>query len=103
MRLPVADVGVEAAEHRQPAAGPDRRHDAALGQRGREADRLEQHGLAAGVGAADEQRPLVGRELEVERDHRLRAGEQQRMAAVHDPESAGAGATSGTSPSTATA
>ena len=36
---------------RQPAAGADRRHDPALRQRGGEPDRLEQHGLAAGVRA----------------------------------------------------
>ena len=60
-RLAVADVGEEAPEHRQTAPGADRRHDPALRQRGGEPHRLEQHGLAAGVGAADEQRALVRR------------------------------------------
>ena len=56
--LPVADVGEEAAEDRQPAPGAHRRNDPALRQRGGQPHRLEQHGLAAGVRPADEQGPL---------------------------------------------
>ncbi len=102
--LPVADVGVEAPEHRQPAPGADRRNDPALRQGSGETDRLEEHGLAAGVGTADEQRAFVGGELEVEGHDRFLAGEQQRMAPAYDDERRrSAGSTSGTSPSTATA
>ena len=102
--LPVADVGVEATEDREPAARPDRRHDPALRQRGGQTHRLEQHGLPAGVGAADEQRALAGGKAQIERDHRLRAGEQQRMAPVARRRDRPAPTPrSGTSPSTATA
>ena len=86
MDLPVADVGVEAAEERQPAARAHRRDDAALRQRRGQPDGLEQHRLSAGVGTADEEGALRRHELEVERNDRIRAGQQQRMAAVHDRE-----------------
>ena len=67
-------------------SGADRRDDAALRQRRRETDRLEEDGLAAGVGTADQQRALAGIHLQVERHHRLGSGQEQRVAAVHDPE-----------------
>jgi hypothetical protein len=72
--LPVADVGIEAAEDRQPAPGTDRRNDPALRQRRGEPDGLEQHRLPAGVGPAHEERPLLHREVEVEGNHRLGPG-----------------------------
>ncbi len=54
---------------------PDRRHDPALREQREQADRLDQHGLAAGVGTGDQDRELVGVQLEIERDGMI----EQRM------------------------
>ena len=87
-RLVVADVREEPGEHRQLAAGAHRRDDAALRQRAEEPDRLEQDGLAAGVGTADDERALVRVERQVERHDRLARRQEQRVPPVHDDERA---------------
>ena len=91
-RLSVADVGIEAPEHRQSAPRGERRNDPTLGQGSRETDRLEEHGLAAGVGTAHEQRAFVVSKLEVEGHNRFLAGEQQRMTPAYDDQRARSGA-----------
>ena len=67
-RLFVPHIGEQGVEDRQPGAGPDRRHQAGLRQGGDQADRLEEDGLAAGVGARDHHDPFVWVEFQVERD-----------------------------------
>ena len=67
-------------------SGADRRGNARLRQRRDEAERLEQHRLAAGVRSGDEQRALVGIHLEIERHDVDALREQQRMPSVADRE-----------------
>ncbi len=75
-RLVVADVGEHPVEHRQ--AGPRGRHpQAALVQHRQQPERLQRHGLAAGVRAGDHQRPDA-LERQVDRHGRRRV--EQRMA-----------------------
>ncbi len=61
-RLMVTDIGKDPGETREHGALPHRRHHAALRHRRQEADGLEQHRLAAGVGTAHHHRPLLRRE-----------------------------------------
>src|SRR5690606_11909512 len=53
-RLLVADVGEDVPEDREPAPLPDRRDDPRLRHRADQADRLEEHRLAARVGTGDQ-------------------------------------------------
>ena len=74
-------------EHGNAALGADRRGDAGLTHRRDETERLEQHGLAAGVRSRHEQRALLGDEREVERDDVDALREQQRMTADRESRS----------------
>ena len=90
-RLLVADVGIDAPEHRQPAAGRRRHVEPALRHEREEPDALERHRLAAGVGAGDHEHPVLAAEPQAHR-HGLRRAldpeprrqlrHQQRMAGV---------------------
>ena len=67
-RLAVADVGKDLAEHRELGLGTQGWNDTALRQQADQADGLDQHRLAAGVGAGHEQSEFIGSERQVERD-----------------------------------
>ncbi len=67
-RLAVADVGKDLRKDRQRGMRPDRWDDAALGHQCQQTDRLDQHGLAAGIGTGDQDGEFVGVQFEVERD-----------------------------------
>ena len=83
-RLPIADVGEHRGEHRERRLGSERRNDAALGHQAQEPDGLDEHRLAARIRTGDEDRELVGREHQVERNDRCLAADEERVAAVAD-------------------
>ncbi len=85
-RLLVADVGEAIIEERDAALVAHGGGDPRLGHRGEQAERLEQHRLAAGVRAGEEQRALARVHREVERDHGAGTRGEQRMAAGEDRE-----------------
>jgi hypothetical protein len=91
-RLFIADIGIDVVEHRDGAFGIHRRRNPGLHHDRDDPDRLQQHGLAAGVGPRDEERPLVGPHRKVER-HDLRAlgrraREQERVPRTPEREAA---------------
>src|ERR1700682_4957677 len=88
-RLLIADVGVDVIEYRYPGTESDRRGDSRLNERGEKPERLEKHGLAAGVWAGDEQRALIREHLEIEWDDVDPLRDEERVAALDDPKSFG--------------
>ncbi len=77
--LLVAHRGDQPGERRQAGAGSGRHRQPALVHQRQEPDRLEGHGLAAGVGAGDDQHATFPAELDVERhDVALMAGLPER-------------------------
>ena len=67
--LLVADVGKHVVEDRELRAFARRHVQAALGHQGEQADRLQGHRLAAGVGPGHDQDPKSDSEIEVDRHH----------------------------------
>src|ERR1700682_3185052 len=88
-RLLVADIGVDVVEYRDPGTESDGRGDPRLNERGEKPERLEEHGLAAGVGPGDEQRALVREHLEIEWNDVDTLRDEKRVAALDDRESVG--------------
>ena len=75
--LLVADVGVDVVEQRQLRAGLDRDVQPRLRHGRHQPDGLERDGLAAGVGAGDDQREGARREVDIQRHDGVRI--EQRM------------------------
>ena len=67
--LGVADVGEDRPKGAELAAFVHGDGDAALGHEGQEAQGLQGHGLAAGVGPGDDEKAVLGGERQVNRDH----------------------------------
>ena len=67
--LGVADVGEDRPKGAQLAAFVHGNGDAALGHEGQEAQGLQGHGLAAGVGPGDDEKAVLGVEGQVNRDY----------------------------------
>src|SRR6267378_1280439 len=88
-RLLVSDVGVDVVEYRDPGTESDGRGDSRLNERGEKPERLEEHGLAAGVGPGDEQRALIREHLEIERNDVDTLRDEKRVAPLGDRESFG--------------
>src|SRR5712692_4098396 len=83
-RLAIANVGEYFGEDRQRRMRADRRDNPTLCKQRQQADRLDQNGLAAGVGAGNEDGELVGMKFEVER-HRVL---EERMPTTSNPQMA---------------
>src|ERR1700694_2815587 len=81
-RLLVADVGVDVVEYRDPGTEGDGRGDSRLNQRREKPERLEEHGLAAGIGPGDEQRSLVREHLQIEWHDVDTLRDEKRVAAL---------------------
>ena len=85
-RLLVPDVGEDPLDDRHPAAAAGGDLQSARGHQHEQADRLEGHGLPAGVRSGDHERLEVGAEAHVDRDNVAALGDEQRMARGHEVE-----------------
>lgn len=84
--LLVADVGPDLVQERDGRARRARDGHAAAGHQAQQAERLEADGLAAGVGAGDDQRPEAVAHLDGDGDGRDALVDEQRMARGGQPD-----------------
>ena len=83
-RLLVADIGIDRVEDAQRRAGMGRDVQPRLGHQRQQTDRLERHGLAAGIRSGDHQHKGVRIQLEIDRHHRQLV--EQRVPRLDQPD-----------------